>query len=74
MPQTAIWWVNLMFVSLSLGLALAGLLSYLTGPSEALRKVITPFVSLISAFLVFSAFVTVATAIANGIVTHTIIP
>ncbi len=56
-PKDSVWWHNLLADAFSLMLAAAGLFKYLTGPSDRLAKVITPFVSTILGIVVYSAFV-----------------
>lgn len=57
-PKSGTWWQNLLMDAFSLMLAAVGLYKYLTGPSDRLAKVITPFVSTILGIVVYSAFVT----------------
>jgi len=56
-PRTSTWWLNLLVDAISLILASVGLYKYLTGPSDRIAKVITPFVSMILGVVVYSSFV-----------------
>jgi len=73
-PPIFEWWANLMLVVLALALALVGIRDYLAGPDEVLAKVFTPFLSLVTGVLAYSALVSVSVDIASGIVNHAIIP